>query len=94
MCECWLFSETSISVFFKHVQHSGIIRGDMLRFSVPEGTEKMLCYGLLGGISTQAETMLLLLLSLCCCCFHYIYFSWRGLALVDGYPNFRIIFFS
>lgn len=31
------------------MQHSGIIRGDMLRFSVPEGTDKMLVCGLLGG---------------------------------------------
>ena len=61
-------SEISTSVIVKHKQHMEIIRAfclpggrgggeDLLSFSVPEGTEKLLGRGLLGRISTQADTM-------------------------------------
>ena len=61
-------SEISKSVIVKHKQHIGIIRafclpggegvgGGVLSFSVPGGKEKLLGRGLLGGISTQADTM-------------------------------------
>ena len=61
-------SEISTSVIVKHKQHIGIIRAfclpgwggggqEGLSFSVPVGTEKLLGLGLLGGISTQADTM-------------------------------------
>ena len=46
-------SEISINFIAKHVQHVGIILAyslpwaDLLRFSAPEGTEKIAGYGLL-----------------------------------------------
>ena len=47
-------SEISVNDIVKHVQHVGIISAcslpwaDLLSFSVPEGTKKILGYGLLG----------------------------------------------
>ena len=54
---------SEISVIVKHVRHVGIARtfcrvgGDLLSFSVLGGHNKLLGYGLLEGISTQADTM-------------------------------------
>ena len=45
--------EISISVIVKHVQSIGIIRA----FCLPGGQKKLLGCGLLGGISTQADTI-------------------------------------
>ena len=54
--------EICISITVKHVQHVRIIRafvclGGLTKFSVPGGQKILLDCGLLGGISTQADTM-------------------------------------
>ena len=47
-------SEISISVIVKHVRHEGLIKFFRAWGS---GQKKLLGCGLLGGISTQADTM-------------------------------------
>ena len=55
--------EISISIIIKQMQNVGIITafclfwGDFSSFAVPGGERKLLGSGLLGGISTQANTM-------------------------------------
>ena len=53
-CRINMCFEIDISVIVKHVQSIGIIRA----FCLPGGQKKLLGCGLLGGISTQVDTML------------------------------------
>ena len=52
-CRINMCFEIDISVIVKHVQSIGIIRA----FCLPGGQKKLLGCGLLGGISTQADTI-------------------------------------
>ena len=56
------YFQISVSGVVKHVQSIGVIRAfvclrGLVKISVPRGKKKLMGCGLLGGISTQADTM-------------------------------------